>query len=708
MATSPVISAATTVAHAAEEEGEPEGVAGLLNLDLGELDITTEEVELDDLDEDFERYQQDDLVKDALVKGVDLRQYSRQIESDLREVEQASIQDYIKESDNLANLHQQIRTCDGILETMERMLSGFQSDLGNISSEIKHLQDESRSMSIKLRNRKNAEQLLGNFVTNLVVPPELTTAVCESQVNEAYLEFLTELNKKLVFTKSEGVHDTMARQDIEPVLERLRVKAVSKVREFLLQRVYGLKKDKTNVQMLQQLLLKFKYFNQFLMDHDKDAAQEMENAYVDTMSRIYFKDFRAYVGNVMKLHTEISSKTDTLGAEEGQLKSYFSSRISKKGGASFSLGDRDKVLLESEQPSIVYHVAEQNHQKFPYEAIFRSINNLLMCTATSEFMFSVDFFGRTDLFQTIFTKTHSLVLENLENYLFNCYDVTGILLIALLNRQNQFIMMRRRVPCLDAYMDRVNSMLWPRFKTVVELHTDSLRNGKAKDLWTQDIHPHYVARRFAELSSSVLFLAKEMADDAACQVVISSLITMRTEMDRLLLRLASEAKDRKSQVIFLINNCDMILTVYNERGVTSGSEVAHYDEFLVAQVDTYVEIELMESFRNLIQFVKETEPLLTLEPVSIDTSSVERIVREFASNWKGSMEYINSNVMKYFSNFKNGAEILKKVLSQMLLYYTRFLDVRKRCYPSGNAPSRDVVTIPSIMYEIKIISRQTF
>jgi vacuolar protein sorting-associated protein 52 len=35
---------------------------------------------------------------------------------------------------------------------------------------------------------------------------------------------------------------------VEAELERLRVKAVQKVREFLLQRFYGLRKPKTNIQ----------------------------------------------------------------------------------------------------------------------------------------------------------------------------------------------------------------------------------------------------------------------------------------------------------------------------------------------------------------------------------------------------------------------------------------------------------------------------
>lgn len=36
------------------------------------------------------------------------------------------LQDYIKESDNLVSLHDQIRDCDSILSQMETLLSGFQ------------------------------------------------------------------------------------------------------------------------------------------------------------------------------------------------------------------------------------------------------------------------------------------------------------------------------------------------------------------------------------------------------------------------------------------------------------------------------------------------------------------------------------------------------------------------------------------------------
>lgn len=56
----------------------------------------------------------------------DLRHYSQQIERDLKAVENQSIEEYIRESENIASLHTQIGDCDSILERMESMLTNFQ------------------------------------------------------------------------------------------------------------------------------------------------------------------------------------------------------------------------------------------------------------------------------------------------------------------------------------------------------------------------------------------------------------------------------------------------------------------------------------------------------------------------------------------------------------------------------------------------------
>lgn len=68
----------------------------------------------------------DEEVQEMLKSGTDLRKYSHQIEKDFKNVENLSIINYIKESHNIASLHNQIGDCDQILERMESMLMNFQ------------------------------------------------------------------------------------------------------------------------------------------------------------------------------------------------------------------------------------------------------------------------------------------------------------------------------------------------------------------------------------------------------------------------------------------------------------------------------------------------------------------------------------------------------------------------------------------------------
>lgn len=61
--------------------------------------------------------------------------------------------------------------------------------------------------------------------------------------------------------------------------------------------------------------------------------------------------------------------------------------------------------------------------------------------------------------------------------------------------------------------------------------------------------------------------------------------------------------------------------------------------------------------------------------------------------------------MKDFRSSACGREVLKAAMTQLLLYYTRMLELLKRAGPEGAAVVRDAVTIPSIMYEIKRFNR---
>ena len=71
---------------------------------------------------------------------------------------------------------------------------------------------------------------------------------------------------------------------------------------------------------------------------------------------------------------------------------------------------------------------------------------------------------------------------------------------------------------------------------------------------------------------------------------------------------------------------------------------------------------------------------------------------------KAGIEQINQSVVTCFANYRNGMTILKQVLTQLLLYYTRFQDVARRV-PGAAVWRRDLVSIKTIMHEIQKYSR---
>jgi vacuolar protein sorting-associated protein 52 len=83
---------------------------------------------------------------------------------------------------------------------------------------------------------------------------------------------------------------------------------------------------------------------------------------------------------------------------------------------------------------------------------------------------------------------------------------------------------------------------------------------------------------------------------------------------------------------------------------------------------------------------------------------VEPLVKDFASRWKAAIELMHKDVITSFSNFLCGMEILKAALTQLLLYYTRLTECVKKIN-GGSALNKDLVSISSILYEIKKYSR---
>ncbi|XP_039675389.1 vacuolar protein sorting-associated protein 52 homolog isoform X2 [Perca fluviatilis] len=681
----------------------------IANLNLGELDITTDEFILDEVDIHIQANLEDDLVKEALKTGVDLRQYSKQVESELQRIEQASIKDYIKESQNIALLHNQITACDSILERMEGMLSGFQSDLSSISSEIQTLQQQSVSMNVRLKNRQAVRSHLSQLVDELVVPGVMISTILDSPVTEQeFLEQLHELNNKINFAKELSFRETLACSDIQDIVDRLKLKAVSKIREFILQKIYSFRKPMTNYQIPQNTLLKYRFFYQFLLANERTVAKEIRDEYVDTMSKIYYSYFKSYSSRLLKVqYEEVADKDDLMGVEDTAKKSFFSKPSLKSRNTIFTLGQRGGILspAELEGPILVPHTAQRGDSRYPYETLFRSQHYALLDNGCREYLFLSDFFMVTgnsalDLFNSIMGKTLSMFLKSMSTYVSDCYDSIAVFLCIHIILRFRAITAKRTIPALDKYWEAVLELLWPRFELILEMNIHSIRNTDPQKLGVLDTRPHYITRRYAEFSSAIVSINQTFPNERTHTL----LGQLQVEVENFVLKMAAEFPSRRDQLIFLINNYDMLLSVLMERAADDSKEVEGFQQLLLARTQEFIEEILSPPFGGMIAFVKEAEALMEkgqLDRLKNDEARITQLVRGFSSTWKQSVESMSQDVMRSFTNFKNGTSIIQGALTQLIQYYHGFHKVLNQPTFRSLAVRSELINLHHLMVEVK-------
>jgi vacuolar protein sorting-associated protein 52 len=84
----------------------------------------------------------------------------------------------------------------------------------------------------------------------------ITRCILETPVTEQEFAIrLSELGHKMSFVKEQSFRESRSVIDVREALEHLRVKAVTKVRAFLLEQVYKLRKPMANYQVPQNNLL---------------------------------------------------------------------------------------------------------------------------------------------------------------------------------------------------------------------------------------------------------------------------------------------------------------------------------------------------------------------------------------------------------------------------------------------------------------------
>ena len=111
---------------------------------------------------------------------------------------------------------------------------------------------------------------MSQFVSDMVVSEEMIGAIQDlSPANDAFLENLLNLESKIAFLKEQSFREARSCQDVNDVVEKLKIKAVAKTREFILEKNAMLRKPMANYEIPQNSMLKFKFYYKFLMSNNR-------------------------------------------------------------------------------------------------------------------------------------------------------------------------------------------------------------------------------------------------------------------------------------------------------------------------------------------------------------------------------------------------------------------------------------------------------
>lgn len=505
------------------------------------------------------------------------------------------------ERERYRSLHEAIEDCDNVLKSVESYLTNFQDDLGAVSAEIESLQTRSSQLNAKLENRRKVEKLLGPAVEEISISPVTVRTISEGPVDDNWLRALAELETRSTTIARQKSGTIKAIEDVKPLLEDLKVKAVERIRDFIVAQIKALRSPNMNAQIIQhQTLLKYKDLYSFLARHSLILAEEIGQAYINTMKWYYTSNFMRYQQALNKLSIHVIDHTEVLGSDLSPARRNVlaSSKISPPQHDVFIIGRRPDILTGKSKDAISAYLAEENKGHHYLETPFYNFNLALIDNVCSEYSVFTDLFSMrtfheisrkvTEIFEPSFALGHALTKQLIENNT----DCLGVLLCVRINQHFAFELQRRKVPLADSYINGTNMLLWPRFQILMDLHCESLKKVTAptnrgavaafsligNDASKTSVAPHPVTQKFGQFLHGILVLSRDAGDD---EPVANSLGRLRGEYEASMLRLAKGAGDASKRNRFLYYNYSLVLTIISDtQGKLAEEQKAHFEELV--------------------------------------------------------------------------------------------------------------------------------
>ena len=641
-----------------------------------DISLAEQDVDFDEMEQDIEQFAQDPSVREVLSVGVDLQNYGSEIQRQLKVVENESIEDYLNQVPYMRQLHEEIKQTDQNLETIENSLSQFKDSLGQLSSDICTLQTRSQAITIKLTNRKNLEQHLGQYARDISLSREFINQIVNGVVDHRYTVCVQQLNRKLElvkgFSNSEPsqnrkypVNNTTnyssiyaAAKEVRAPLDCLRLKASENIRNWLVSRINHLRDYYGTDQVAVQTdLLKSKYLFTFLKKYAPDIESSMRDYYIAIISRIYLENFKIICKMVYKRMNPISTMNEMI-VPIIQKQSFFSTKQTLSSSTLFfELGEnRHRLLHDILSPPQPF--GDDMH--YPVEALVRSLYQILIDTITAEISFSKEFFEDPNIGMPIFSSTFRFMENFISDLINKINDPVAMVLFYRFSIAHKKEMNARKISLLDAHFNTIQQKVTSRFKSLLYSNRTAIDNCST-DIFvgptqTSAHLANVMTKRFAEFALSIAITNDDNTDDLTrqeIQMLSQSIIKMLEKIGKVLSDMAKQKNEdgEEIELVFLINNYYHIVSTLRESigsnannnsnanmNSSSTSPVRSKSISALANTDKNV------PFSRKVRYMRSNGDFLVSNNVSVVLPVFEQYLNDTSNN------YIERLLKKHFNN----------------------------------------------------------
>lgn len=371
------------------------------------------------------------------------------------------------------------------------------------------------------------------------------------------------------------------------------MQALERIRDFLVAQIKALRSPNINAQIIQQQhFIRYKDLYTFLHRHHPKLAEEIGQAYMNTMRWYFLNQFTRYHKALETVKLHVLDKYDVLGQDDGTRKStILSGAKTTAAHDAFNLGRRIDTLKTSNQTALTSFLAEEEKATHYMELPFRNFNLAVIDNASAEYSFLTTFFAPSlsyaaisRHFNYIFEPTFALGQNLTKSLVHETYDCLGLLLCVRLNQHFAFELQRRKIPAVDGYINGTGMLIWPRFQVVMDQHCESVRTAtnnvptrkaSASEQAKQSAAPHFMTQRFGQFMAGILSLSTEAGDD---EPVSASLMRLRSEIEAFLTKTSKAIGDSRKRERFLYNNYSLILTIIGDvEGKLAAEQIEHFE-----------------------------------------------------------------------------------------------------------------------------------